>query len=189
MADDDMDRMDDDEEESGEAQPERKGFGKLLAKILIFVAFGVVAIIVIIVINVIMIKSMTKTKKQVVDTRSYDPSFRPRTSPLMSRKLKPFRVNLDITDEANTQVFVQCEISLAYDGTNTALTTELVSRDDQIRSRINFIIASKRYDEINTAFKRENYLNREILNEINSLLMNGRVREIYITQFTIARPT
>lgn len=182
--------MDDEEEEEGAEIPgERRRIGRTLARILTFLAFGVVAVIIIVVINYIMIKAMTKTKKQVVDTRSYDPSFRPRRPPLMTRKLKPFRVNLDVTDESNTQVFVQCTISLAYDGTNTALTNELVSRDDQIRSRVNSIIASKRYDEINTSFKRENYLSREVLNEINSILVAGRIREIYITQFTIARPT
>lgn len=189
MAEEDDMIIDDGDEEGAEIPGERRGFSRTLAKILMFLAFGIVGIIIVIVINIIMINAMTKTKKQVVDTRSYDPSFRPRTAPLMTRKLKAFRVNLDVTDETNSQVFVQCTISLAYDGTNTALTNELVSRDDQIRSRINSIIASKRYDEINTSFKRENYLSREILNEINSILMAGRVRDIYITQFTIARPS
>lgn len=189
MAEEDIDRLDEDEEEGSESPQEKKGFSKILVKILVFAAFGIVAIILIVLINYIMIKSMTKPKTEVVDTRSYDPSFRPRTAPLMTRKLQPFRVNLDVTDEASSQVFVQCEISLAYDGTNTALTNELVTRDDQIRSRINSIIASKRYDEINTSFKRESYLSREILNEINSILISGRIQDIYITQFTIAKPT
>lgn len=181
--------LDGDEEEELEETGERKRLSGTLVKILTFLAFGIVAVIIIIVINVIMIKAMQKPTTSVVDTRSYDPAFRPRQPPLMTRKLKAFRVNLDVTDASNTQVFVQCSLSLAYDGKNTALTNELVSRDDQIRSRINSIIASKSYDEINTTYKRENNLLTEILNEVNSILISGRVRSIYITQFTIAKPT
>ncbi len=189
MAEEDDILAGEDEETEGEMPSEGRKIGRTLAKILTFVAFGIVAIIIMILVNYIMIKSMTKSKKKVVDTQTYDPSFKPRTPALQTRKLKAFRVNLDVTDESNSQVFVQCTLSLAYDGKNTALTNELVARDDQVRSRINSIIASKRYDEINTAFKRENYLSREILTEINSILMAGRIRELYITQFTIAKPS
>jgi flagellar basal body-associated protein FliL len=182
--------IDDEEDEAGEVSDAGgRRIGKTLAKILTYTLFAIVGIGLMVIVSVLVVNMKSKGAKQVVDTRSYDPSFRPRTAPLMTRKLKAFRVNLDATDESNSQVFVQCSISLAYDGTKTTLTNELVSRDDQIRSRINSIISSKRYDEINTSFKRENYLVKEILNEVNSLLMNGRVREVYITQFTIAKPT
>jgi len=189
MAEDEM--ILDDEEGEGEGTEERprRKLGGLLVKILTFLAFGIVGIIIMVLVAIFVNKQMSTTTTSDVEVRSFDPGFRPRTDPLATRKLKSFRVNLDAVDETNAQVFVQCEISLAFDDTtNKELTTELTSRDDQIRSRINSLISSKTVDEINTSFKRENYLAREILNEINSLLTKGQIKEVYITQFTIARP-
>lgn len=169
--------------ESGEGYPEEKSGGFLsrgIVKILMFVAAGLVGIILMVVISNIVfnIRSAGERKQEEV---MWTPGVKPKKPPYQTMHLEPFKVNLN--DPTGTKpVFVNLDIALAYEKNNVMLQTELLDRKFEIRDRIITLISSKTYEDINTKDKLED-LKKEIRNQINALLIGGSIEEIYVVDF------
>ncbi|GMT50279.1 MAG: hypothetical protein IEMM0008_1818 [bacterium] len=82
---------------------------------------------------------------------------------------------------------IKLSLYLAYDENNSSLAEELKDRNVEIIDKVQLIIAAKNYDDLNTANKREFNLKKELINEINSLLIEGKIKDLYFTQFFISR--
>ena len=80
---------------------------------------------------------------------------------------------------------VSLSLALAFDGKNTELTEELMQVQPLIKDRIQYIVASKTYHDINSTRKRQDLLKKAIIHEINSLLRHGHIEDLYFTQFLI----
>ncbi len=82
---------------------------------------------------------------------------------------------------------IKLSFYIAFDEENSSLADELADRNIEIIDKVQLIIASKTYHDINTAEKREFDLKKELINEINSLLTEGKIKDLYFTQFYINR--
>ncbi len=82
---------------------------------------------------------------------------------------------------------IKLSLYLAYDEDNSSLAEELNDRNIEIIDKVQLIIAAKNYDDLNTANKREFNLKKELINEINSLLIEGKIKDLYFTQFYISQ--
>jgi len=98
-----------------------------------------------------------------------------------SRK-KEFKIKLD-----DLSTIITAEIFLAYNQNNRELTEEIDKRKYEIYDRINLIISSKTYYDLNTASARDNHIKKELINEINSFLETGKITDIYFGQFYVSR--
>jgi len=106
---------------------------------------------------------------------------------LREREEKEFKIKLD-----DMKTIVTVKLFLGYDMQNEDLKKELDKRLLEIIDKINFIIGTKSYRDINTAEKREINLKKELINEINSILYNrdkkeNKIEDLYFTQFFITR--
>ncbi|HEO65142.1 MAG TPA: flagellar basal body-associated FliL family protein [Spirochaetes bacterium] len=82
---------------------------------------------------------------------------------------------------------VKLSFYMAFDEGDSSLADELADRNIEIIDRVQLIIASKTYQDINTAEKREFNLKKELINEINSLLIEGKIKDLYFTEFYMNR--
>lgn len=101
--------------------------------------------------------------------------------------LDVFSITLDKMDEMEKTTAVTVQLVLAYPEGGKDVANELNERRAQIADRIQSIIATQRYEDINTADKRETTLKLELINEINRNLINKGIVDIYITRFEISR--
>ncbi len=183
MALEDNEERFEDEEELEEGEQKSGGLSPKLAKLLSFIAIGLVGVILMIIIT-ILVMSIKKADQSVqgpaADVITQVPE------PTASFKLDKFRVNLD--DPKNTkQVVVNTEIVLGFDGKDKKLNDELIYRREQITDKVQYVIAKKRLQDIDTARKREEYLKQEILEVVNSLLERKGVLNVYFLEFVISQ--
>jgi flagellar basal body-associated protein FliL len=101
--------------------------------------------------------------------------------------LDGFTINLDRTDDADKTTVVTVSLVLAYPDSRKEIAKELTQRKEQISDALQSIIARKRFEDINTADKREHYLKLELINAVNNNIISKGIVDIYITQFEIAR--
>ncbi len=161
-----------------EEESEKKISSRLI-KILMFVAIGIVAILMMIIVNRIM-KSIDGGKKEQTEIL-WAPGVTPKKKPFQSLHLNPFKLNLNDPTGSNP-VFIKIELALAYEQNNIKLQTELLSRKFEIRDKIITLISSKTYEDINTPDKIQD-LKKEIKNQTNELLINGLIEDVYIIEY------
>ncbi len=83
-------------------------------------------------------------------------------------------------DEVNTTYLV--EPALGYNGANTQLTTELISRQIELTDVFNRYFRSHTRDEL-VGPENEERVKAELLESVNRQLRNGAVREIVFLQY------
>ena len=93
--------------------------------------------------------------------------------------LEPFVVN--ITDRDRDRFLkLKTEIELS----SADVATELNQRLPQIRDLIISLLGAKSFDEVRT-IEGKNFLREEMLLRINSLLVTGKAKAIYFTEFVV----
>lgn len=174
MVDDERDDILDDEESEGSAVGESRGPSKIV-KILLFVASGIFLIVVITAISYFVSKVMTE--------RSYKKATEivaaPVPAPLNTFELPEFAKP---TADAEPHFF-KMQISLGYEA-SAEFTTELIRRRDEMLHTINILLLGKKFEDLNSVTGAVE-LCEEIKAAINLRLTTGKVKEVYLKDFTL----
>ncbi|HOJ50709.1 MAG TPA: flagellar basal body-associated FliL family protein [Spirochaetota bacterium] len=170
------------EKEDTETYTQEEGpkLSSKLVKMLMLVAAFIVGIIIMIIVSNIVYNIKTKGETAVQE-KIWAPGVTPKKEPFQTLHLDPFRLNLNDPTGANP-VFIQLEIALAYESNNIKLQTELLNRKFEIRDTIITLISSKTYEDLNTPDKIQSF-KKEIQRQVNSLLINGLIEDVYIIDF------
>ncbi len=177
MADEEL--MEEDELEGGEAAALPSGRSKLVT--ILMIAAG---ILVLVLLTVLISYFVAKN----VRTASYEMQqnivIAPAPPPLSIYKFpKEFRVNTADTEEGGG--YIQLMINLGYVGENKQLEAELSNRNAQMMHIINILLSGKRKEELNGQMQKQN-LAEEIKSQINMLLREGKIEEVYFESIVIS---
>lgn len=173
----DDDDLDQEEGEAGYQPSSATGLNKIV-KILIYVALGVVGLIVMVVTAYYVAQfASAQQYKEVSSIAVVKPP-----PPLESFNFTDdFRVN---TNDRGESHFVKLRLSLGFEMGRKALSTELATRMPQLRNIINLILAGKSRDEL-TTIQGQLELREEIKASINHVLSEGKVEEVYFSEFIV----
>ncbi|GMT49464.1 MAG: hypothetical protein IEMM0008_1003 [bacterium] len=97
-----------------------------------------------------------------------------------------FKLPLDKKDGESFSTIVQVELVIAYEKNNRKVEDELIKRKEQIKDKVQYIIAKKSYEEISTATSREELLKKDLLYALRQII-EGEIFDIYFSKFVIAR--
>jgi len=186
MADDDFDLAGDDEEEEGEQEEQKKGFlgGQQWTKMLMYTA-GILVVIIISVITSVFINQWIGATQQTMPFKTTVPSTA--TPPRAVYTLPEFKLALDKKEEESMTTIVQVKLALAYEKDNQQIINEIIARKEQIRDRVQYVIAKKKYEDINVARSREEQLKQDLLYMVNSIMTEGEILDVYFDQFVVSR--
>lgn len=177
----DLEKETEQEESSGSySDQEGKKLSGGLVKMLMIVASALVGIILMVVVSNIVynVKSSgVDDQKEVI----WAPGVTPKKEPYQTMLINQLKMNLSDPTGTNP-VFVQMEMALAYEQNNLLLQNELLNRKYEMRDKIITLISSKTYEDINTPDKIQG-LKKEIKNQVNTLLINGLIEDIYLIDF------
>ena len=95
---------------------------------------------------------------------------------------KEFRVNTADTESIH---FIQLSLAFGYDGENKKLEYEFVQRQIQMKHIINIMLSGKKKEELSTSLQKIN-LREEIKSQINIILRNGQIDEVYFEEFVVS---
>jgi flagellar FliL protein len=166
------------EEQQQPIQPvQQTGINRII-KILIYVALGLVGITVMSIISYYVAKYATAQQyKEVASIAVVKPP-----PPLdVYNFTEEFRVNTADKEETH---FIKLKLSLAFEPGNKALSGELAQRAPQLRNIINLILAGKTKEELSTQ-QGQLELREEIKASINHVLSEGKVEEVYFSEFIV----
>jgi flagellar basal body-associated protein FliL len=96
--------------------------------------------------------------------------------------LDQFTINLASTPGTNPK-FIRASISIEV--LSEEIEAEIHSRIPQIRNIIIDIFNSKKVSDLSNTSGRE-YLKEEIINSINAVMISGKVKGVYFTNFALA---
>ena len=94
--------------------------------------------------------------------------------------MAPFIINL--IDDGRGPRYLRVEIKLELE--NEALKSELETRLAQVRDEMLTLMSSKRQTDIETSDGKR-ILKDEIFTRVNKLLVTGRIKRVYFTEFVI----
>ncbi|NPV39530.1 MAG: hypothetical protein HPY78_09685 [Brevinematales bacterium] len=174
-------RLEDETESPEAAAEEARGFslGKLIEWILSNMITVIVAVVLSVVVSFFIMNSiMSKKSEEVYKTVK----ITPKPAPLAIFMLDDFRINTADIDEPR---FVRVKINLAYNQGNKQLQNELVERKVQIRDVVLRILNRKEKRDIDTVEGKER-LKEEIKKEVNNILINGEIEDVYFDEFVIS---
>jgi flagellar FliL protein len=146
-----------------------------IIKILIYVVVLALGVVLMIGISYTVSKYAT-TKKSL---NEQDMVVAPPPPPYARFELPSFSV----TTSDEEPHFAKITIHLAYED-NIELNTELVRRTAQIQDVINVILRGKAYRDLKT-IEGSLELKDNIKAHINSVLISGKIKEIYFTEFVV----
>lgn len=172
MGDDERDIV---EDEGKSQEPSGSTATSKIVKILLYVAGGIIIIVLMIGISFLVSKSVQESKYQ----KSQDIIAAPPPEPLATYELPTFTKT---TADAEPH-FVKMTISLAY-SMDPILNNELVNRKDEIQHIVNILLQGKMYEELNSVSGTIT-LAEEIKAHINIRLINGKIKEIYFKEFVV----
>ena len=172
MGDDERDIV---EEEGKSQEPSGSTATSKIVKILLYVAGGIIIIVLMIGISFLVSKSVQESKYQ----KSQGIIAAPPPEPLATYELPTFTKT---TADAEPH-FVKMTISLAY-SMDPILNNELVNRRDEIQHIVNILLQGKMYEELNSVSGTIT-LAEEIKAHINIRLINGKIKEIYFKEFVV----
>lgn len=168
-----------DEQGGGEAfeATASSGLSKLV-KILIYVALGVVGVVLMSVISYYV--ALTASAQQYKEVASIA-VVKPPPPTENFNFADDFRVN---TADQGEPHFIKLRLSLGFDPSNAALSAELAQRSPQLRDIVNLILASRTKDELSTIQARLE-LREEIKASINHVLSEGKISDVYMQEFIV----
>jgi len=150
-----------------------------LVTILLWVAGGIVALVLMVLISYLIAKKvktdMYREEQNIV--------IAPAPPPLGTYKFqKEFRVNTADTDESH---FIQLTLSFGYDVNNKMLEGELIQRQSQMMHIINIILGGKKKEDLMTPMQKLN-LAEEIKSQINMIFSKGKIEEVYFEELIVS---
>jgi flagellar basal body-associated protein FliL len=172
MGDDERDVIED--EEKG-PQPEGSTGTSRIVKILLYVAGGVIFVVLMVGISFLVARSVQESKYQ----KSQDIISAPPPEPLAVYELPAFT---STTVDAEPH-FIKMQISLGY-SMDPMLNTELVNRKNEIQHIVNMLLGGKSYEDLNSTSGKIT-LGEEIKSHINMRLINGKIKEIFFIEFLV----
>ena len=172
MGDDERDIID---EEGGTQTSDVNTSTSKIIKILLYVAGGIILVALMIGISVIVSKSVTESKYQ----RDQDIIAAPPPEPLAVYELPTFT---SVTTDAEPH-FVKMTISLGF-VPDTILGSELSNRKWEIQHTVTLILQGKSYEDLKSVEKTIT-LSEEIKAHINTRLINGKIKEVYFSEFVV----
>jgi len=169
------DREEFEEEEEVEEAPSGRFTGRII-KLLTYIGAGIALILLMFTISYLVVKwSKEKEYRELEGTLVVPPP-----PPLMTFTVGEIRVNSSDIEPH----FIKVNVVLAYDRNEKALPIELGQRRAQITHIISIIIGSKKADELRTVQAKLD-LAEEIKSHINAILRNGKIKEVWFTEFVI----
>ncbi|MCP4133254.1 MAG: flagellar basal body-associated FliL family protein [bacterium] len=170
------DLMDEEEEEAGDIE-EAGGSTEpnKIVRILLFVAGGVLLIVLVTGISFLVSKKVQETGYE----RSQDIVAAPPPRPLSVYDIPA----LSKTTADEEPHFLKLHISLAYEQ-NMQLSTELGNRKDEILHVINVLLQGKKYEDLDSVDDTVSLV-EEIKAHINKRLIDGKIKDIYIKEFVV----
>jgi flagellar FliL protein len=101
------------------------------------------------------------------------------TSPGVMYAMNPFIVNL-VGQRGQRYLKTKLELDI----TNKETEKDIKQRSPQIRDAILLLLATKSYDDINTA-EGKIQLRNELVSRINQILQGSSIRSLYFTEFVV----
>ncbi len=179
---DDVDIIDDDDEKQ-EDEKKEKVLSVNIIKYLTYLGL-VLGVILISIVSSIIVNQFWGTTSQVPP---YQRKIRPTPPPPRATyEIPEFKLPLDKKEDENITTIVQVKLSLAYKKDDQQTLNEIINRKEQIKDRIQFIIAKKKYEDISTARRREEDLKKDLIDKINNIMEN-QIFDIYFDVFVISR--
>lgn len=176
MGDEERDDLIDEEEEGGKPSEPQSSAGKSkLLRILLFVAGGILFIVIVLGISYWVAKSVQESGYQ----KRQDIIAAPPPDPLNTYELP----DISKTTSDEEPHFVKLKLSLAYEP-NAELQNELVRRKDQILHIVNILLQGKKYEELKTV-EDSIALAEEIKAHINMILVSGKIKEVYFKDYIV----
>jgi flagellar FliL protein len=176
MADED-DVMEEEDSGGGYEPSASSGLNKIV-KILIYVALGAVSLVLMAVISYyVALTAAAQQYKEVASIAVVKPP--PPTENFNFPE--DFRVN---TADRGDPHFIKLRLSLGFDRGNPALSAELADRMPQLRNIINLILMGKTKDGLSTVQDRLE-LREEIKASVNHILSEGKITEVYFSEFIV----
>jgi flagellar FliL protein len=166
------------EEEEQPIQPAPASGVNRIIKILIYVALGLVGIIIMSIISYYVAKYATAQQYKEVSSIAV---VKPPPPLEVYNFTEDFRVNTADKEETH---FIKLKLSLGFEQGNKALSTELAQRTPQLRNIINLILAGKTKEELST-IEGQLELREEIKASINHVLSEGKIEEVYFSEFIV----
>lgn len=164
------------EEEGAKAEePGARADVSKIVKILIYVAGAVLLVFLMIGISYLVTKYVQEKKYE----REQDVIVAPPPPPLAHFDIPSFSIT---TKDAEPH-FGKITVSLGYEN-NPELNAEFVQRTVQIQHIINIILRSKKYEDMDSVEDIIG-LSEEIKAHINTILVAGKVKEVYFKEFVI----
>ncbi|WP_017857317.1 flagellar basal body-associated protein FliL [Leptospira interrogans] len=166
-----------DEEEGGLPAAEGGGTSPII-KWLLYVAGAIFGIIIVAVIAMIVAKeTATKTFTQMKNVALVKPP-----PPLANYNFtEEFRINTSDKGEAH---FVKMKLAFGIAKEDQTLSAELAERNAQMRDLINLIVGRKSKDEL-INIEDQLDLREEIKAQVNHILTEGKIQEVYFTEFIV----
>ncbi|EMN49672.1 flagellar basal body-associated protein FliL [Leptospira interrogans str. L1207] len=166
-----------DEEEGGLPAAEGGGTSPII-KWLLYVAGAILGIIIVAVIAMIVAKeTATKTFTQMKNVALVKPP-----PPLANYNFtEEFRINTSDKGEAH---FVKMKLAFGIAKEDQTLSAELAERNAQMRDLINLIVGRKSKDEL-INIEDQLDLREEIKAQVNHILTEGKIQEVYFTEFIV----
>lgn len=167
-----------DEEEGGLPAAEGGGGTSPIIKWLLYVAGAIFGIIIVAVIAMIVEKeTATNTFTQMKNVALVKPP-----PPLANYNFtEEFRINTSDKGEAH---FVKMKLAFGIAKEDQTLSAELAERNAQMRDLINLIVGRKSKDEL-INIEDQLDLREEIKAQVNHILTEGKIQEVYFTEFII----
>lgn len=168
-----------DEEEGGLPEGSAAGIGTSpIIKWLLYIAGAIFGIIIVAVISMFVAQrtatSVFKEQKNIALVKA--------PPPLDTFVIDDeFRIN---TADIGESHFVKMKLVFGIESGQPALAQELGSRKAQMQNLINLIISRKTKDELKTITQQLD-LREEIKAHINHILTNGKIKEVYFTEFIV----
>ena len=173
---DEEEKLDDMDEGATEAAsaPASGSLSKII-KILLYVVGAVVLILLVIGISYLVSKHVQEKQYQ----QDQDVVVAPAPAPLASYDLPAFSAT---TSDPEPR-FLKMTIAVAYDF-NSELSSEITQRVPQMQHIINIILGSKGFDDLDSESDKI-MLCEEIKAHINSTLISGKIKEIYLKEYIL----
>ncbi|WP_017862277.1 flagellar basal body-associated protein FliL [Leptospira interrogans] len=167
-----------DEEEGGLPAAEGGGGTSPIIKWLLYVAGAIFGIIIVAVIAMIVAKeTATKTFTQMKNVALVKPP-----PPLANYNFtEEFRINTSDKGEAH---FVKMKLAFGIAKEDQTLSAELAERNEQMRDLIKLIVGRKFKDELINIEDQLDF-REEIKAQVNHILTEGKIQEVYFTEFIV----
>ncbi|EKO79525.1 MULTISPECIES: flagellar basal body-associated protein FliL [unclassified Leptospira] len=167
-----------DEEEGGLPAAEGGGGASPIIKWLLYVAGAIFGIIIVAIVAMVVAR---ETAMNTFDQRKNVALVKP-PPPLANYNFtEEFRINTSDKGEAH---FVKMKLAFGIAKEDQTLSAELAERNAQMRDLINLIVGRKSKDEL-INIEDQLDLREEIKAQVNHILTEGKIQEVYFTEFII----